>query len=86
MPPVNRGVPSPRGVAAETVPPPRVRTERVKQESAPPFAGEWVALDGAVVDAHHPPEGSIVDHDRDLARLCARLRHKHKTNCCIVRR
>ena len=86
MPPVKRGGPSPRGVAAETVQLPPGRTERDKQDSSLPYAGEWVALDGAVVDAHHAPEGSIVDHDRDLARLCARLRYKHKTHCCIVRR
>lgn len=86
MPPVNRGEPSPRGVVAEPVQPPAGRAERAKQDSNVPFAGEWVALDGAVVDAHHSPEGAVVDHDRDLARLCARLRHKQKTHCCIVRR
>jgi hypothetical protein len=52
---------------------------------APVTRGEWVALDGAVVDARRAPQGAIVDHDRDLARLCARLRARHKTHCCIVR-
>lgn len=86
MPPVGRGVPSPRGVAAETVPVLSTGAERVKAENQPGvMSGEWVALDGATCDAKRPAAGVVVDHDRDLVRLCSRLRAKARTHCRIVR-
>ncbi len=45
----------------------------------------WVALESASYDEQgRAKSGVVVDSDRDLAALCARMRASDKRNCAIV--
>lgn len=51
------------------------------------FDGQWVALDHCRYDEgdEHPSSGRVIDSDRDLGDLCARLRSAGYRRCVIVR-
>jgi len=50
------------------------------------FKGVWVALDNCRYDKAtlQPIEGDVVDHDEELADLCARLREAGRGSCAIL--
>jgi len=49
------------------------------------WQGRWVALDGcAYNEAGEATAGLVIDHDDDLADLCARLSADRRKRCSIV--
>ena len=49
------------------------------------WQGRWVALDGcAYNDAGEATAGLVVDHDENLADLCARLSAERRKSCSVV--
>ena len=50
------------------------------------FRGLWVAIDNCRYDheTRQPIEGDVVDSDRELSSLCARMREAGQGACSIV--
>jgi hypothetical protein len=49
------------------------------------WQGRWVALDGcAYNEAGQATAGMVVDHDDNLADLCARLSDERRKRCSVV--
>ena len=50
------------------------------------FRGLWVAIDNCRYDheTRQPVEGDVVDSDRELSVLCARMREAGQGSCSIV--
>lgn len=54
--------------------------------STPDLSGKWVALDNCRYDEQtlQPVEGDVVDSDKDLTELCARMRETGRSSCSIL--
>ena len=50
------------------------------------FKGLWVAIDNCRYDqfTRQPVEGDVVDSDRELSELCARMRETGRSACAIL--
>lgn len=50
------------------------------------YRGRWVALDNVryAGSSDEPLEADVVDVDDELAGLCARMRERGRTSCCIL--
>jgi hypothetical protein len=62
----------------------RLSWPEIRQSEA--YRGRWVALDNCVYDVKtaKPVEGSVVDCDDDLVKLCTRIRSGDNKNCAIL--
>lgn len=54
--------------------------------SSQEFQGQWVALDECKYDESTGAarEGAVVDADKDLPKLCQRLRDEQRTHCAVM--
>src|SRR3954449_8848011 len=77
-----------RDVTQREVEPPKTMTRMTWPDvcRSNQFKGLWVAIDNCRYDqfTRQPVEGDVVDSDRELSELCARMRETGRSACAIL--